>query len=179
MKPFSLILEYAIRTVLVESKHDFGNIQLRAQEPLRSKILSYIADIPDDALAEKGREDKPHITIKYGIHTADTNQIKTAISSFKPFSVTLGKISQFENDKYDVLKVDVTGADLHKFHKLISKELECTDTHPEYHPHMTLAYLKTGSGKDFVDDDYFSGEVINVSSVVFSDKDSNKTTIQL
>jgi hypothetical protein len=58
-------------------------------------------------------------------------------------------------DKYDVLKFDVryptkSGAFLHKINSKL-QELPHTNGFPDYHPHSTIAYLKSGSGKKYIE----------------------------
>lgn len=91
-----------------------------------------------------GREVEPHVTILYGIHTdvAD-DEVEELIEQIKKPKITLDKVSTFSNPKFDVIKFDVESDDLHKYNKLL-KTLPHTDTYPEYHPHVTIAYLKKG-----------------------------------
>lgn len=56
----------------------------------------------------KGRETEMHITVKYGLHTKNPDDVADCVKSSKPIEVTLGKISKFDSDKYyDVLKIDI------------------------------------------------------------------------
>jgi len=67
--------------------------------------------------------------------------------------VTLKKISMFDNaDKgFDVVKFDVEGKDLFKMNKDFAKLPHTTD-YPDYHPHVTIAYVKAGTGEKYLDD---------------------------
>ena len=64
--------------------------------------------------------------------------------------VTLSKIGMFDNaDKgFDVVKFDVTGQDLHKMNKSFT-DLPHTNDFPDYHPHVTISYVKGGTGNDY------------------------------
>jgi len=126
-----------------------------------------------------GREDDPHVTIKYGIHSADPAKLKDAFTKVRPFEVKLGRLSVFDNDKYDVLKVRVTGQGLHDANRLVSATERCTDTFPTYNPHMTIAYLKPGTGRKYVGDRSLEGETFRVDRILFSGKDGNHVWIPL
>ena len=84
----------------------------------------------------------------------------------------------FENEKFDVLKYDVVPGILAEANKVVSDKFPNTDTYPDYHPHVTVAYLKPGTGKKYVNEEmehiYITG-----NELVFSDGDKNKTSIYL
>ena len=50
----------------------------------------------------------------------------------------------FTNDGQDVLYVAVDSPALHELHDTVKRYLPNQETHPDYHPHVTIAYLKTG-----------------------------------
>jgi len=138
--------------------------------------------IPDSLLYkegdEKGREDEIHVTVLYGLHTNDPDPVREIASEWSPFSITLGEISKFESDNYDVIKVAVSGSELHKANKSLQK-LDYTSTFKDYKPHCTLAYVKKGSCDDLLGDKNFSGRDIAVKSVVFSPAEGERSSISL
>jgi len=99
-----------------------------------------------------GLEDEPHVTILYGFHDDEVklNDIKEAIDKVitKPVEIKLTNISCFENDKYDVVKFDVESPVLHKANE-VAKEFPHTSDYPDYKPHVTIAYVKSGTGKKY------------------------------
>ena len=95
------------------------------------------------------------------------------------FDISFGKVSKFSSDKYDVIKIDVISKDLHKLNTLISDNTKCTDTHPEYKPHVTVSYIRNGSGDHLCGNDYFNKMVMKVHEVIFSPKSGSKETITL
>lgn len=101
-----------------------------------------------------GIEDKPHVTIVYGIHEdeIDPEVIMDIIENdMKPVTVMIKEISIFENDEYDVVKYDVpVTKQILKYRNMFLDNFENTQSFPDFHPHMTLAYVKTGKGKKYV-----------------------------
>ena len=98
-----------------------------------------------------GIEDEPHTTLLYGLHSeVSPKAIKNVLDSFTFGECTIGNASLFENEKYDVLKFDVSGPNLHEVNKLLTKYPHTT-SYPDYHPHLTIAYLQPGMGKQYVD----------------------------
>lgn len=173
----SLTRLYHIHTLL-EEKYSYSSTQFNIPEK-ESRLIKKLADDIDQAdLGEDGLEDNYHVTVKYGIHTDSASEIRKIVSDFGPVSMTIGKTSLFENDQ-DVLKFDVTSTDLRKLNSKIARSTKCTDTHPEYKPHITIAYLKSGHGKKYRNDDTLSGVELTLNTMVFSSKNGKKTEISL
>jgi len=101
-----------------------------------------------------GLEDNPHVTVLYGIHEdkIDPEVVLGVIQDdMIPITVTISEIGIFENDEYDVVKYEVpVTEELQKFRDLLMEKFENTQTFPDYHPHITLAYVKPGEGKKYV-----------------------------
>lgn len=107
-------------------------------------------NIPDEILAEDGRDEDSHITICYGLKDGDKKLLKDKLE-FEPFEINLGKISIFEQKEkgYDVVKIGVESKELTALHKEISKLTDADLTH-KFEGHITVAYVKPGEGKKFV-----------------------------
>jgi 2'-5' RNA ligase len=171
----------------MDGTHKFSSTHIDMMDVGRgvsfNKYLKQMAaSIPDEELAEDGRETDFHITVKYGLHTQDADEVRQIVEGFGPVRYSLGKSSIFPASKehpFDVVKIDVESEGLHRLNALLSDSLECTDTHPEYHPHVTLAYVKTGEGEKYVGAFDFGGSSNTAWNLVFSDKDGNETEIPL
>lgn len=138
--------------------------------------------IADEDLAVDGREETPHITVKYGLHTNDAEDVRFVVDGFGVVVVRLGSVSIFpasESGKDDVVKVDVDGDDLRKLNALVASSLETTDAHPKYQPHITLAYVKPGTGKKYIGKSGLEGQQVSFSRLVFSDHDGRTTELNL
>jgi hypothetical protein len=58
-------------------------------------IKDMAKEIPDENLAEDGREDRPHVTARFGLHTGDADEVKKLVEGFGPVKAKLGKTSLF------------------------------------------------------------------------------------
>ena len=97
-----------------------------------------------------GIEDEPHTTLLFGFHDdANVKDISDIINNFTFSKCIIKNASLFENPQYDVLKFDVEGKNLHECNAAL-KEFPHTNNFPNYHPHMTIAYIKSGLGKKYV-----------------------------
>jgi 2'-5' RNA ligase len=110
------------------------------------KTKNLFEDPNDDSY---GRDDEPHVTLLFGF---TSNMPEDAIlhiaNKISQFYINLKSISIFENDKYDVVKFDVEKSDiLIKLNK-ICKLYPHVSKYPEYHPHLTIAYVKKGTFKN-------------------------------
>jgi hypothetical protein len=131
-----------------------GCLMAKVDNSNSQKILAFSKKIiSDDILYDKngefGREMTPHVTIKYGFDPDLTElDIRKIIKGIKPFSMRILKLSLFNaspnpfhhNSEYDVVKFDVEASDLKKMRRLCD-QYPNRDTFPDYHPHLTLAYV--------------------------------------
>lgn len=164
----------------LKNAYDFSSVQLQIPYPEAQEILNWSQqNIPDQILASEGREDDIHITIKYGIHIYDFTMVRNLFINEKPIKVVLGKISTFNNDEHDVVKIDIQSPDLHRLNNLINNNFEITNTHDKYIPHLTLAYVLKPFGEKFNGRDDFLNREIICDSVVFSGKDNRRTLFKL
>jgi len=111
------------------------------------------SDLYDNSDHEFGLEETPHMTLIYGIHEdeIDPSVIREVIKdNIESFNILIRKIGYFESDDYDVVKYDIEPTkNLLKYRKLFLDSFENTQTFKEFHPHMTLAYVKKGKGKTY------------------------------
>lgn len=174
--------------------HEFSSTQFNIlDQPLLDKLAKIRDRIPDEDLAEDGREEAPHVTVLFGLHTNNPEDVQQVVQNWlqmrgtDPVKARLGAVSLFPannetaqrgGDYQDVLKVDVESDELHDLNRVLKENLDRTDTYPEYHPHLTLAYLNPGAGWLYVSDDEL-GDELEFSKLVFSDKNRNEVEIDL
>lgn len=117
--------------------------------PLTSTIAD--KDVYNDDSNRYGKEEEPHVTLLYGLHSTVTPQIIQQILDRIHFGdINLTNPSLFQNSDYDVLKFDAAGEGLKSANEVLMK-LPNSNEYPNYHPHMTVAYLNKGTaGNEYV-----------------------------
>lgn len=134
--------------------YDYGCAMLYFSLPEVFKIQNAINPehlYVEDSNGGYGLEDEPHTTFLYGLHNSvSVDDVKGILGNFGYGECKAFNPSLFENEKFDVLKFDVNGPSLHETNAELSK-LPHTTSYPDYHPHLTIAYLKPGYGKKYVD----------------------------
>lgn len=142
--------------MLTESfKYEYGCLMLDLNIPKWNILKENIN--PNDIYNEEGFgfEKEPHCTILFGFIDSDEvfPKIKTILQKIhKPILLELTKISMFESKDYDVLKFDVDSSVLHKLNKKFRDDFEYKTNYPDYHPHVTISYLKKGTAKKYTTD---------------------------
>jgi tRNA nucleotidyltransferase/poly(A) polymerase len=133
---------------------EYGCLMLFLEVPIWSKITS-VVDLDDLYIKgdDYGVEKEPHLTILYGFHDEVTpEQVFELYKSkmpLKPIEVKISGISVFENPDFDVVKFDVNSDLLAKVNGIM-RELPNTTKFPDYHAHITIAYVKKGEGKKYI-----------------------------
>jgi 2'-5' RNA ligase len=157
---------------------DYCSTQVNLPDDAAKAVREWAAKlIPDEVLAEQGREAEPHITVLYGLHNDEPEAAQKVAAGFGSITVKLGEVDVFEADGYDVVFLDVKSPDLANLHEKLV-ELEHTKTHPEYHPHLTLAYVKSGEGAQFKGAKLETLDELTFDGFAFSDKEGNLTKIE-
>jgi 2'-5' RNA ligase len=168
--------------LLEKAEHSYSSTQVNLPIKLASKIINWGKKyIPDDDLhdyTDMGRESNIHVTILFGLLSNESDEVRKIVQNEPPISLTFGKTSIFENPEFDVVKLNVLSNDLIKLNKKL-KQCEHHEAHPKYIPHCTIAYVKSGKGKQYVGDNSFAGEKVTLNEILFSNKLREKTKIQL
>lgn len=166
--------------MIILEKAKFSSTQINLPESLREYIQVWIDKHIPLAFFDPTESNGPdlHVTIKYGLHTQNVNDLIPVVKDFGPITVWLGTLSAFYNET-DVLKIEVFSPDLHRLNKLICNNLEYTDTHLGYIPHITLGYLKKGTADPYIGKTDFNGIKFTSPFIWFSDTNENKTKISL
>jgi 2'-5' RNA ligase len=135
--------------------------------------------IKKEDIYEWGIENEPHVTILYGLHdNTNSEDLKKWTIDAEDIKLKFGDISLFENE-YDVLKIEVTSEQLTNINKDIRSNFDYTNKFKTYNAHITLSYLKKGTGKKYKIDK-LKKEIVELLKgstkyYIYSDKDSIKS----
>jgi hypothetical protein len=151
-----------VEALLQEAIYKRSTTQIDLPKEIGGHIIQWgelnIAD-EDLYIDEKdgcGRETEQHVTVLYGLTDATPPEALTHIvETTKPFLVEFGGVSIFENEKYDVIKLDVISEELHNLHMEIRRSCPNENKFPDYIPHCTIAYVQKGKGKKYAGQDVF------------------------
>jgi 2'-5' RNA ligase len=159
-----------------KDSYEFGCSMVYFDAPVIKEIQKGID--PEDLYEEEGDrtfglEDEHHTTLLYGIHDdVDDNEVmKISTQEIPP--LLLHNVSAFENEKYDVLKLDVECDKLHDINKELCK-LPHTNGFPDYHPHATIGYLKPGTAKKYIEKYKDTKETVTPKEIVYSKPSGEK-----
>lgn len=117
-----------------------------------------------------------HVTLLYGLHEdAKIDELEDELLK-KPFkTIRPTQISYFETGNYDVVKLEVDYAFIKELNK-VCKKYPYTTQHNRYIPHMTIAYVKKGTGKKYKEKlETKLIKTLRPSELVYSDKNNKKT----
>jgi len=175
-----MILKY--KEFLLEKKatYEFGCVMAGVDFEDWKSITDIVDNddlyMPDDE--RYGKETYPHVTILYGLHdSVSFSDVKERLD-MDSISISVDSISIFENKDYDVVKFSVKSKDLNKLNKSLS-ELPNSNEYPDYIPHITIAYVKSGEGKKYVKKLDDKIEISGIKDILYSMPDGNKKKFKL
>jgi 2'-5' RNA ligase len=167
--------------------YSFSSVHINVDPPLSDEIIRWgrknVSD--DDIFVSQtdptyGREDEIHITILYGIHSDQSDEVEKTIKGVGPIKAKLGKVKIFSNPyKFDVVVVGVISEDLERLNQKLTETVTYTNRYGKYDPHLTIAYVKKGKGWRHNDLNLWEGREITADYVVFSSKAGFKKKIPL
>lgn len=134
---------------------DYGFLMIGYEKP--SFIQELQNKIPIEELYTEedndnfGIENETHVTL---VPCLDKHlccdELKQYLKPLSKYLIILANISKFENDKYDVLKCDVGSEPLMATNSEICSKFPTFSEFKDYHPHMTIAYLKKGMADKYL-----------------------------
>jgi 2'-5' RNA ligase len=90
-------------------------------------------------------------------------------------NIKIKSIGVFEGDDYDVVKLEVEdNENLTEIRNMLLNKYPNTQSFPDYHPHATLAYVKSGTGKKYTQKLDKPIEY-KLDTILYSSVDGNKT----
>lgn len=162
--------------------YDYGCVMLYFNDDNIKEMYGKIN--PEDLYVEGdgfGLETEPHCTLLYGLHPEVTlEDIESVLDNYTYYTCKAHNLSIFENELYDVLKYDIKGDGLRQTNEEL-KTFPYTSNYPNYNPHMTIAYLKPGKGKEYVENltKEYSELLMSPQHVVYSTNDGTKNKINV
>lgn len=135
--------------------YDYGSVMASKSWPQGwENMLSQIDrhDVYRSGDGTHGLATEPHVTVLYGLHEEVHEDLVCRVCQGVdgPLEVDVKGISTFENEDYDVLKLDVESDLLRKMNKAF-RSFPHTNDYDDYKPHMTVAYLKKGTAGKYSD----------------------------
>lgn len=163
--------------------HEYACLMFDVPNSIKNKIKELQKQIDsEDVDPTEGLEEQVHITLLYGIE--DTPEIRKKseriLTDSDPLVGHTGDIEIFEpeNEDYDVVVVRVRGTAIHDLRKRVEKEIPNTQTFPEYRPHLTVGYVRKGTGKKYKDIEVSPVSFL-IRGVIFSGIDGSTTTMTI
>lgn len=155
----------------------YSSVLYDLPDELAGKVIEWGKNsIPDSALfvdqnGDRGRATRIHCTLIWGTFSPHLFEIYQLLTDERSFAIELGEISCFENCEFDVVKINIIGGDLFRINQKLKRELQVIEHYP-YSPHITIAYVKQGLGKQFITAGKFRGTELFVDALNFYDSSS-------
>lgn len=170
-----------------ESPYKFSCAMLNLNPSVASVVDYWVKkNIPKESLyidedtGHDGYEDTYHVTLKYGIHDESPEKLKNLVNGFGPIPLNFGIIEKFDAPNFDVIHIKINDNNiLEDVNKLITENIDNTETHSSYRPHVTLAFVKKGSCDNLIDNSFFDSLSDEVDEIYFNSKNGEESFISL
>lgn len=160
--------------------HSYATTQAVLPDDVTKKVLDLRNQIdPDDLHPEEGFGPDPHVTILYGLGDDQHDVAVEIMQRADPIRGTIQQVDLFQNDDYDVVILPVESEDLQRLHQQLD-ELPNDNEYPDYRPHITIAYVKSGVGEKYqgLKNDLENQKFV-AHQVEFSNTSDDKTVVDL
>jgi 2'-5' RNA ligase len=149
MKKFSEIIKKETETQ--PFIYEYGCVMLYFNVPKWNSIIKNIVKYSDIYDVDGYKyETESHVTLIFGLHQNVTEKdVKNVLKYLPDIEVELKHVNIFENKDFDVVKFDIDNYMLNELNIKL-QSLPNTKTFDVYHPHMTIAYVKQGKGKKYI-----------------------------
>lgn len=165
-----------------DKNYDYGCVMVDVSVKNWEEITSFI-DNQDLYTVENdntyGLQDRPHLTLLYGLHKEVTSEmVEDVLKDVKPFDIEIDGVDIFENEDYDVVKFNIKKTDiLQSIFDELSK-LPNSNSFKDYRPHITIAYVKKGTGKKYIKSNY-KWRVNDIDDITYSMTNGEEFVIKL
>lgn len=134
----------------------------------------------EDGTDDYGIENETHVTLVPCMDRhLNVDLLKNELKALSDYSIILSNISKFENDKYDVLKCDACSCNLTNTNSHICSKFPTFSEYEEYHPHLTIAYMKKGMADKYLQQYLTPLVVLKPSKFIWSGSDKDDNDINL
>ena len=165
---------------IADVEYDYATTQAIYDAETTRDILDFVHEKikPDDVYENekediKGKEDKPHITLLYGIKERKPNVEKlTQMIQNHPAltQVAWVGLDKFEADQYDVLIIKIESKECEElFADLNNLYPDNANSYPDYKPHTALAYVQRGKADSYIEEygEAFVDPSVQISKIEF------------
>lgn len=148
--------DFLIRMCEKANGRECACMMFQVPDSVKNRIKKLQAEVDkEDVHPEEGLEDDIHVTLLYGIEDSPEvkEQARELLASVKPVQAHTGSIEIFKPEKedYDVIVLRAHGSAVHALRKKVESALPNKQTFPEYKPHITVGYVKKGTGDKYKD----------------------------
>src|SRR5215831_1386346 len=165
--------------------HEFSSTQLNLPGALAKELVEWAREhIDTDDLGSEGFETQPHVTVKYGIMpNVGPTDVARALKGQSPVNLTFGPNYAFAGGDQGggvPLYVSVNSDDLNRPNRRLKGALPNIETHANYQPHVTIAYIKPDALSKYVGTrSPLYGMRATLGDLSFSGKDGRVVSIPL
>jgi 2'-5' RNA ligase len=152
----------------------YASLTLDVPEEIATAIRQFAAALPQELVVKLPK--RVHVTVLWGLDPdTDTARLREFLATQEPIEVEIGPTSIFEDTgDGEVLKCDLLSASLNRLNELLRETFENTQTHNQFRPHLTIAFMEPGTAAVYAGDERLKGLMFTAYQAVFSDTDESR-----
>ena len=97
-----------------------------------------------------GLETEPHVTVApCPRNNVNPDNLRQFLQPLEKYKLEAIQLNVFENEEFDVLHFPVESDALRSTYNGFAENYKVGGKYPDYNPHITVAYLKKGKGREY------------------------------
>ena len=159
---------------------EYGYVRADIPQPIEKMIKQIQEQVKPEHLDVGGIPEVPHVTVLWGLMGCDYSEVAEACRRFGRFNIAIQDVTTFPEGRKGVpVKLDVHSPAIEAMNRKLRSMFPHVETHDEYRPHITIAYVKPEFASQYTGRSIASDTSCDILELKVIPKNGATTTVPL